>query len=112
MNRLTDRNQWADQHARRTDPETSHKAAKVISYKVGSHKARILQAMSWPPQPPLQSEEIAALSGLTDAQVWRRLPDLENDGKIRSTGKTRKKSSGCDARLWVSSGNITEQELE
>ena len=100
MNRLTDRNQWADQHARRTDPETSHKAAKVISYKVGSHKAKILAAMGMYGV-PMHFERIAEVANLKDQQVWKRLSDLEKDGKIRPTGKTRKTSSGCAARLWL-----------
>lgn len=87
-------------HARSTDPPTSLKAAELAEYRAGSHKAIILEAMTQSMK-ALHFEEIAALTGLKDSQVWKRLPDLERDGFLRPTKRERKTSSGANARLWT-----------
>lgn len=45
-------------------------------------------------------EEISKVGGMKDSQVWKRLSELEADGKIFNTHLTRKLSSGVDGSVW------------
>lgn len=75
--------------ARRTDPQTSHDAAKRAERFAPSHKSRILAAMltqpgyagSWTPA------ELSAVTGLTVVQIDRRLPELQREGLIETIGE-------------------------
>lgn len=44
-------------------------------------------------------QEIATASGLKDAQVWKRLPEMVEMGKVYNTGTTRSTSSGRKAMV-------------
>lgn len=64
-----------------------------------SHKERILNALK-----ELRvggtHEEIARAAGLRPDQVWKRLSELERDGKIFDTKLTRKLSTGVKGIVW------------
>ena len=45
-------------------------------------------------------EQIAEAAGIKPDQVWRRLSEMERDGKIYNTGVTRKLSSGINGIVW------------
>jgi DNA-binding MarR family transcriptional regulator len=70
--------------ARKTDPATSHAAAKRASLFEGEHHARILAALQ---HGPGGQTEIARRTGLTLQQVSRRLKKLRESGLIERTGR-------------------------
>lgn len=60
--------------ARRTDPETSHTAARNAERFAASHAGRILEALR---QGAATAHELSILTGLTVVQIDRRLPELQ-----------------------------------
>jgi predicted Rossmann fold nucleotide-binding protein DprA/Smf involved in DNA uptake len=79
--------------ARRTDPPTSHAAAKRAP--VSEHCRRILDALA---SGPAGQSGIAERTGLTVAQVSKRLPELRRKGHIERTG--REVAAGeCEYRI-------------
>jgi hypothetical protein len=80
--------------ARKTDPHTSHLAAK--SMNPSAHYALIISALYTPAGKTL----IAKRSGLHHGQVARRLTELERNGIIGLTGKTVKSDSNRQEREW------------
>ena len=68
--------------ARKTDPATSHAAAKRAP--VAGHCRLILESIG---QGPAGQTEIARRAGLTVAAVSKRLPDLRRAGLIERTGR-------------------------
>ena len=66
--------------ARRTDPSTSHAAARSAQRFAESHAGRILAALA---DGKRTAAGIAAMTGLSVVQVDRRLPELERAGKAR-----------------------------
>lgn len=91
--------EWTRFHARRTDPETSQKAAASVATSKDAHLALILSTLRRSVA-PLTGEEIAKVCGLTMVQVCRRLPDLKKSGQARPTEETRPTSTGRSARCW------------
>lgn len=71
--------------ARRSDPVTSHEAAAKAATFRGEHARRILEALA---SGPAGQTGIAERSGLTVAQVSKRLPELRRAGAIEKTGST------------------------
>lgn len=63
--------------ARKTDPSTSHIAAKNAEQFAATHAGRIMEALK---QGPRTAAGLAAMTGLTVVQVDRRLPELRADG--------------------------------
>jgi hypothetical protein len=71
--------------ARNDDPDTSVLAARHVSYRSGSQKARLLeQYRSYPSG--LTDEEASELAGIKNG--WKRCSDLRNDGRIERIGTT------------------------
>ena len=70
--------------ARRDDPSTSHKAAAAVPAIRGEHARRILEALA---AGPAGQTEIAERSGLTVAQVSKRIHELRKLGAIERTGR-------------------------
>jgi predicted transcriptional regulator len=70
--------------ARRGDPATSHKAAAAVPGIRGDHARRILEALA---AGPAGQTEIAQRSGLTVAQVSKRIHELRKVGAIERTGR-------------------------
>ncbi len=86
-------------HARRTDPRTSHEAAR--SMLAGSEAQR--ESVYWAllrGSRPMTAHEIATSSGLTQVQVCRRLPERESDGRAEPTNDTRPGPTGRASRCW------------
>jgi predicted ArsR family transcriptional regulator len=81
--------------ARRTDPGTSHEAAKTAP--VSEHQRLILDALG---QGPAGASGIAARCGLLPHQVNRRIHELAKGGRIVETGRTVRSSSGRSEREW------------
>lgn len=59
--------------ARRSDPSTSHEAAKRAARFAASHAGRILEALRIH---PMTAKEISTHTGLSVEQVCRRLPEI------------------------------------
>jgi predicted Rossmann fold nucleotide-binding protein DprA/Smf involved in DNA uptake len=78
--------------ARKSDPPTSHDAAKRAP--VHGHCKVILEAFN---AGPAGQSEIVRRTGLSVAQVSKRLPDLRQDGFIVRDGETRSASGGREA---------------
>jgi len=71
-------------NARRSDPGTSHEAARKIESS-GRADAHRRVCLNWVRQHPGRtSAEIAQSVGLDRHQAARRLPDLRRSGKVRS----------------------------
>ena len=70
--------------ARRTDPETSKAAADRLPEIRGDHARRIVEALA---AGPAGQTEIAERSGLTVAQVSKRIHELRKVGAIERTGR-------------------------
>jgi predicted ArsR family transcriptional regulator len=81
--------------ARRTDPATSHEAAKAAP--VAEHQRLILDALG---QGPAGASGIAARCGLSGHQVNKRLTELARTGRIVETGRTVRSTSGRSEREW------------
>lgn len=71
--------------ARRTDPETSHKAAKNAELFVPSHSLRIEWALEL--HGDLTAKEIAERTGMTVVQVCRRLPEASRFKVVTKDGQ-------------------------
>ena len=81
--------------ARRTDPATSHEAAKTAP--VSEHQRLIMDALG---QGPAGASGIGARCGLSGHQVNKRLTELARTGRIVETGRTVRSSSGRGEREW------------
>jgi predicted Rossmann fold nucleotide-binding protein DprA/Smf involved in DNA uptake len=89
--------------ARRTDPPTSHAAAARVPAFKGQHATAILEALA---AGPAGQSDIAARTGLSIAQVSKRLGELRRAGAIERDGECRSASGGREARYRV---NITRR---
>lgn len=81
--------------ARRTDPATSHEAAKTAP--VAEHQRLIMDALT---QGPAGASGIAGRCGLLPHQVNRRIHELAKAGRIVETGRTVLSASGRAEREW------------
>lgn len=72
--------------ARKTDPSTSHAAAKRAERFADSHKGRILAAMR-EHDFHMTAAELAVCTRLTVVQIDRRLVELQREGLIWPTGQ-------------------------
>lgn len=88
---------WARAHARRSDPETSHQAARQAQNLAGEHQRMILETLEYGPD---HAEGIACGSDLTVPQVQRRLKELLTANLIELTGETRINSNGRRMRVF------------
>ena len=79
--------------ARRSDPSTSHAAAKRASRVAPNHRNIITAALE---HGPATIYDLAARTGLSHVQIARRLPECEQIGTAHPTDQKR---DGC--RLWA-----------
>jgi hypothetical protein len=83
--------------ARRSDPPTSHAAARRVSEFRGEHARKILQALSLG---PAGQSVIAERCGLLPHQVNKRIAELAKAGMILETGRVVESASGRGEREW------------
>ena len=81
--------------ARRSDPATSHAAARTSP--VSEHQRLIMDALA---VGPAGASGIAARCGLSGHQVNKRLAELARTGRIVETGRTVRSASGRGEREW------------
>ena len=82
--------------ARRTDPATSHAAARTAP--VSEHQRLIMDALA---VGPAGASGIAERCGLLPHQVNKRLTELAKAGRIVETGRTVRSASGRGEREWT-----------
>lgn len=80
--------------ARKSDPPTSHDAAKINRK---GKKWRVLEALRLG---PAGQTEIAARCGLVPHEVNKRLNDLRNDGLAMNTGREVRNAGGLNENEW------------
>ncbi len=78
-------------NARRTDPWTSHAAARSIVAPAQTHREALLAIYSAHPN-GLTDEEACTIAGIPGG--WKRCSELRSLGKIVDTGRSRPGSSG------------------
>lgn len=86
---------------RRTDPETSRKGARSVTYRAGTQKALLLLAYLRADR-PLADAKAAALAGLLDRPGccwWHRCSDLRADGMIEPVGTAPSPITGEDVMI-------------
>lgn len=85
--------------ARRSDPATSHAAARRAAALVSEHEGRILFALRF--GGPGTSYDIAyRCVGMTQVQVARRMSELEASGKAKRTGATKQGPNSRACEVW------------
>lgn len=85
-------------HARRTDPGTSHEAARSVEPDLTNLEAAVLRAI---PQAPANAtlDEVVDATGLDKVTASPRFKPLEAKGLIVRAGK-RRGSSGRQQTTW------------
>lgn len=83
--------------ARKSDPETSHKAARLEN--LSRDRAMVLRAHEQHPD-GLSDFELAALLGRQQTSVGKRRCELRDMGLIVDSGKKRPAPSGSPAIVW------------
>lgn len=81
--------------ARKSDPPTSHAAARTAP--VSEHQRLIMDALA---AGPAGASGIAARCGLSGHQVNKRLNELARTGRIVETGRVVRSASGRGEREW------------
>jgi predicted transcriptional regulator len=85
--------------ARRTDPATSHAAAKSAHALASDHYTIILAALrQWG---AMGKDGIAHHTGLSGVAVARRCTELDRAGLIKLTGRTVESDTGRQEREWA-----------
>ena len=79
--------------------QTSIEAYHSTRGTAETHRNMILEAMRIICE-PVTSEDISILSGLRYDQTWRRMSELEKDGKVVCTKLKCATSSGRMANKW------------
>ena len=92
-------NDFAREHARRDNLDTSHEAAASVETSAQRHKQIVAAAIKQ--HGDMTSEEIANETGLSHAAVWRRVSDLRRDGVLWDSGERRANTSGRQAAVWT-----------
>lgn len=87
--------------ARRTDPETSKRAARQV--RPNTMHAKILDALASSPS-GLTIAELASLTGYKEVSVSPRMKPLRELGKIVDSGLRRKNAGGAEAIVWKVAG--------
>lgn len=94
---------------KRQHKPTSKAGENFIASFKPSHKSKILEGLEKLKVGGTQ-EEIAKVAGLREDQVWKRLSELETDGKIFNAGITRKLKSGLHGIVWQLKGLKATEE--
>ena len=84
---------------RRDDPSTSYGAASRAGTLASVHQEAIMACLRMQTA-PIGATAIGSLTGLTQVQVCRRLPELLEDGRVRICEGVAPTASGRSERLW------------
>jgi predicted Rossmann fold nucleotide-binding protein DprA/Smf involved in DNA uptake len=97
VSRLADLPLFSQPAARKSDPVTSHEAARSARSFAGEHHQAILEALA---HGPAGASGIAARCGLLPHQINKRLNELARAGRIVATGSVVESASGRGEREW------------
>lgn len=87
-----------DPRARRTDPETSHTAARSMRSNAETQRRMILESLRT--AGPATGDELCVRFDWKHATANRRLPELEERGFVEKTERRRPTRSGRPAVVW------------
>jgi hypothetical protein len=91
-----------DAHARRSDPQTSHDAARRVDVK--GHRRIVLALLAVEgPCTADHLEDVAARArlGITPASIRSRRVELQRLGLVIDTGTKAATRTGCQATVWA-----------
>jgi hypothetical protein len=88
----------APPRARKTDPATSHEAARRAELFATSHAERIVCALRM--RGPSTAHELEPHTRLNYVQIDRRMHELVKAGRIKRTPLTRPTPTGGRALVW------------
>jgi hypothetical protein len=88
----------APPRARKTDPTTSHEAARRAELFATSHAERIVCALRM--RGPSTAHELEPHTRLNYVQIDRRMHELVKAGRIKRTPLTRPTPTGGRAQVW------------
>ena len=84
--------------ARRTDPDTSHQAARQAKELAAMHQRTILACLE--AHGPLGKDGIGARTQLTGHAVGKRMAELQRMGLVTLTGRNVPSTAGRAEREW------------
>ena len=84
--------------ARKTDPESSHIAAKVYDDIFNIQQEQVFEALS--KHPDVTSHELAKSENLDRYIVARRLPELRSQGRVTNGSIRKCNVTGNKAMTW------------
>jgi hypothetical protein len=90
---------WAERAARRSDPHTSHKAARRTPSLRARDRRRVLLTHALNPH-GLTDFELADRVGRQQTSAGKRRGELRDFGYIEETDRTRPAPSGASAIVW------------
>ena len=91
-------------YARRTDPHTSHQAAKAIEGHLPELDGKLYRALYDAGRNGLTSQEITDVTGISRVSVSPRLRPMERRGWIEDSGDTRPGHSNRPGIVWIVKG--------
>ena len=86
--------------ARRTDPETSHQAARRAAHTAATHRAVALRELVAAGHAGLTDFELAARCHSQQTSIGKRRGELVRMGLVEATSETRPAPSGAQATVW------------
>ena len=89
---------FARDHARTADIDTSHTSAERAESMAVRHKLAIYAVLKT--DGSQTSDEIARKVGLLPHQVIKRVSDLRNEGSVIDSGERRPTRTGRPAAVW------------
>lgn len=97
---MTEQLQFGQPVARRSDPDTSHAAARDARAGAASVRARCLVALRNAGERGLTDFELADEVGSQQTSAGRRRKDLVDLGLVEDSKERRPAPSGSDAIVW------------
>lgn len=87
--------------ARVDDPETAHAAARAVTFRVGSIRARLVAELARVGLRGATCDDLHAATGINLQSITPRLIELERMGLVRRTAETRAGATGSQRIVWA-----------
>jgi predicted ArsR family transcriptional regulator len=97
---------FAREHARNDNIDTSHVSAERAESMAERHKGAIYAVLK--ADGPQTSDEIARKVGLLPHQVIKRVSDLRNENAVVDSGERRQTRTGRPAAVWKVAPLLTD----
>ena len=95
---------YGEPTTRRTDPSTSHAAARDAAVHAGTLRARCYRALEAAGMAGLTDAELSDRTGLQLNSANKRRGELRDAGLVVDTGRRRPTPSGSSAIVWAVAG--------